>query len=318
MSAFGALEHKPVLLQEAVEALVGSRDGVYVDATFGRGGHSFAILERLGVNGRLLALDRDPVAVEIGAFWCDPRFSVECARFSSLKNVLEKYSVGLVDGVLLDLGVSSPQLEDPGRGFSFRLDGPLDMRMDPRQGFSAREWLFSATEDDIAKVLKNYGEERFAVSIAKAIIARRGSFEGPELRTTKQLAALVSSVIKRKRSSMGTKDPATRTFQAIRILVNQELEELTIVLDAILDVLKIAGRLVVLSFHSLEDRIVKHFIARKAGKYADRDCVTGAVIPGNVCLRSAGRFFASKEERILNPRSRSVVMRVAERVSFES
>ena len=225
------LGHRAVLLDEALEALAIRSDGRYVDCTFGRGGHSGAILARLGPGGRLLAIDRDPQAVAAGRAWRDPRFAIEHARFSGLDAALDAHGFERVDGVLLDLGVSSPQLDDPARGFSFREDGPLDMRMDPTVGVSAREWLLRATEGDIAKVVKDYGEERFAVQIAKAIVARRGDAGEQALRTTAELAALVAGVVRRRqgRAQVG-KDPATRTFQALRIHVNQELEELALVL----------------------------------------------------------------------------------------
>lgn len=308
-----------MLLDEAIEALAIRPDGCYVDCTFGRGGHSRAILARLGPAGRLLAIDRDPQAIAAGRAWSDPRFAIEQARFSELDAVLDAHGVGRVDGVLLDLGVSSPQLDDPARGFSFRQDGPLDMRMDPTRGFSAREWLMGATEDDIAKVVKDYGEERFAVQIAKAIVARRREAGGQALRTTGELAALVASVVGRRGRVEPGKDPATRTFQALRIHVNQELEELAIVLGKAVDRLSPGGRLVVISFHSLEDRMVKQFIAHEAGRDAPRDPVTGAPRPGLAPrLRTIARVLpgaarAGRRARPANPRERSAVMRVAER-----
>lgn len=311
--------HQPVLLDEAVEALAISPVGRYVDCTFGRGGHSAAILARLGPEGRLLAIDRDPQAIVAGSAWSDPRFAIEHARFSELDAVLDAHGFDRVDGVLLDLGVSSPQLDDPARGFSFRADGPLDMRMDPTRGESAREWLLRATEQDIAKVVKDYGEERFAVRVAKAIVARRRQAGEQALRTTAELAALVAAVVRRRGGAGPGKDPATRTFQALRIHVNQELEELAIVLGKAVARLVPGGRLVVISFHSLEDRMVKQFIAHEAGLDAPRDPVTGAprhdvtprlraiarVLPG--AARPRGRA------RPANPRERSAVMRVAER-----
>ena len=312
--------HQPVLLEEAIEALAIRADGRYVDCTFGRGGHSGAILARLGPKGRLLAIDRDPQAVAVGRGWRDPRFAIEHARFSELDAVLDAHGFDRVDGVLLDLGVSSPQLDDPARGFSFREDGPLDMRMDPTRGFSAREWLLRATEDDIARVVKDYGEERFAVQIAKAIVARRGDAGEQALRTTGELAALVASVVRRRggRPEVG-KDPATRTFQALRIHVNQELEELALVLGKSVARLAAGGRLVVISFHSLEDRMVKQFIAHEAGRDAPRDPVTGAVRHAAAPrLRAIARVLpggsrAKGRARLANPRERSAVLRVAER-----
>ncbi|HLS57821.1 MAG TPA: 16S rRNA (cytosine(1402)-N(4))-methyltransferase RsmH [Zeimonas sp.] len=317
-----APEHQPVLLDEAVEALAIRPVGRYVDCTFGRGGHSAAILARLGPEGRLLAIDRDPQAVAVGRAWRDPRFAIAHARFSELDAVLDAHGFDRVDGVLLDLGVSSPQLDDPARGFSFRGDGPLDMRMDPTRGESAREWLLRATEQDIAKVVKDYGEERLAVRIAKAIVARRGDAGEQALRSTGELAALVAGVVRghKGRTEMG-KDPATRTFQALRIHVNQELEELALVLGKSVARLVQGGRLVVISFHSLEDRMVKQFIARESGRDAPRDPVTGAVrhtvaprlrAIGRV-LPVAGPARAKRRARPANPRARSAVMRVAER-----
>jgi len=321
--------HRPVLLDEAVDALAIRPAGRYVDCTFGRGGHSAAILARLGPDGRLLAIDRDPQAVAVGRTWRDPRFAIEHARFSDLDAVLDAHGLERVDGVLLDLGVSSPQLDDPARGFSFRGDGPLDMRMDPTRGFTAREWLLGATENDIAKVVRDYGEERFAVQIAAAIAARRRDAGSEALRTTGELAALVAGVVGRRRGRAEVgKDPATRTFQALRIHVNQELEELALVLDKSVARLAPGGRLVVISFHSLEDRMVKQFIAREAGRAAPRDPVTGATVHAVAPrLRAIGRVLpavaapspdgvarrAPRRARPANPRERSAVLRVAER-----
>ncbi|HWS74914.1 MAG TPA: 16S rRNA (cytosine(1402)-N(4))-methyltransferase RsmH [Quisquiliibacterium sp.] len=311
----------PVLLEEAVVALRVRADGVYVDGTFGRGGHSAAILSRLGPAGRLLAIDRDPQAVAAARRWQeqtgDARFSIAHARFSELGEVLDSQGVDAVDGVLLDLGVSSPQLDDPSRGFSFRADGPLDMRMDPTRGVPASEWLNKASQDEIARVVRDYGEERFAVPIAKAIVARRGDAGGAALQTTGELARLVAGVVRSrgKRPEVG-KDPATRTFQALRIFLNQELEELTGVLSAAVDRLRPAGRLAVISFHSLEDRIVKQFIVRESGRDAPRDPVRGTRLPGTrVRLRPVARVLPGEAETAANPRARSAVLRVAERVA---
>ena len=313
-------EHQPVLLGEAVEALRIDPAGVYVDGTFGRGGHSAAILARLGPRGRLVAIDRDPEAVEVGrrlqASAGEGRFEIAHARFSQLAGVLDARGIGCVDGILLDLGVSPPQLDDPARGFSFRADGPLDMRMDPTQGMPASQWLDTASEERIAEVVRDYGQERFAVPIAKAIVARRGNPDGAPLRTTGELARLVAGVVRRrqKKPEMG-KDPATRTFQALRILVNQELEELEGALAAAVDRLACAGRLAVISFHSLEDRIVKQFIARESGRNAPRDPVRGGVLPGTrVRLRPVARVLPGSAETGSNPRARSAVLRVAERL----
>ena len=312
--------HLPVLLEESLLALRLRTDGTYVDCTYGRGGHSMAILSRLGPAGRLVAIDRDPQAVAAARRWQaqsgDPRFSITHARFSELGEVLDAQGVGAVDGVLLDLGVSSPQLDDPARGFSFRADGPLDMRMDPTRGVSASEWLNKASEDEIAEVVRDYGEERFAVPIAKAIVARRGDAGGVALQTTGELARLVAGVVRsrRKRPEVG-KDPATRTFQALRIFLNQELEELTGVLDVAVERLRAAGRLAVISFHSLEDRIVKQFIAHECGRDAPRDPVRGTPLPGTrVRLRAVARVLPGEAEVAVNPRARSAVLRVAERL----
>ena len=314
-------EHRTVLLDEAVDALVTRRDGVYVDGTFGRGGHSTAILGRLDEGGRLIALDRDPEAVEAARVWQvehpDARFVVAHARFSTLAAVLDGFGVEEVDGVLLDLGVSSPQLDDPARGFSFRGDGPLDMRMDPTRGVPASEWLAKADEGEIAEVVREYGQERFAVPIAKAIVARRGNAGGSPLQTTGEFARLVAGVVRsRQRKPEMGKDPATRTFQAVRIFVNQELEELQGALEAAVDRLRPGGRLAVISFHSLEDRIVKQFIARESGRDAPRDPVRGGILPGvRIRLRPLLRLLPGDAEVAGNPRARSAVLRVAERTA---
>ncbi|MCL4183631.1 MAG: 16S rRNA (cytosine(1402)-N(4))-methyltransferase RsmH [Burkholderiaceae bacterium] len=318
--------HQAVLLAPAIDALAIRPDGRYVDCTFGRGGHSGAILARLGPAGRLLAIDRDPQAVAVARTWRDARFAIAHARFSELDAVLDAHGLDRVDGVLLDLGVSSPQLDDAARGFSFRADGPLDMRMDPTRGITARDWLLAATEEDIARVLRDYGEERFAVRIAAAIAARRRDAGDEALRTTGELAALVADAVRRPRGRTETgKDPATRTFQALRIHVNQELEELAIVLAKSVARLAPGGRLVVISFHSLEDRMVKQFIAHEAGRDAPRDPVTGVAQPvaaprlrmlGRVLPRpaAAGAPRARHRPRPANPRERSAVLRVAERL----
>ena len=314
------VEHRPVMLDEAVEALAIRADGVYVDCTFGRGGHSAEILRRLGPRGRLLALDRDPQAVEAGRRWQeatgDERIWIEHAQFSRLAEVLDAHRLDAVDGVLLDLGVSSPQFDDPARGFSFREDGPLDMRMDPTCGVSAGQWLQQASEDEITRVVRDYGQERFAVQIAKAIVARRRDASRAPVQTTGELARIVAGVVRsrQKRAEVG-KDPATRTFQALRILVNQELEELALGLDVAVRYLRPGGRLAVISFHSLEDRIVKQFIAQESGRNAARDPIRGTVLPGEpVRLRSLGRVLPSEADVAANPRARSAVLRAALRV----
>jgi len=319
--ADGEPGHLPVLLEETIAALAIRADGVYLDCTFGRGGHSAAILARLGAAGRLVAIDRDPDAVAAAKRWLeregDGRFSIGHARFARLGDVLDEHGIAAVDGVLFDLGVSSPQLDEPARGFSFRDDGPLDMRMDPTQGMPASEWLHKASEQEIAEVVRTYGEERFAVPIAKAIAARCRDGGGSALQTTGELARLVAGVVRRrqKRPEVG-KDPATRTFQALRIFVNQELEELARGLEAALARLRPAGRLVVISFHSLEDRIVKQFIARESGRTAPRDPVRGTLARGvRLRLRTLGRVLPDAAQIAANPRARSAVLRIAERLA---
>jgi len=298
-----------------VEALAIRHDGCYVDCTFGRGGHSRAILDRLGPAGRLIAIDRDPEAVAHGSVWRDQRFRIVHAAFSDFDQVLEACGVQAVDGVLLDLGVSSPQLDDPERGFSFRLSGPLDMRMDPTRGESVRQWLLQAEEQDIAKVIAEYGEERFARPIAGAIAARVRRDGECAFATTTELAELVAGVVRRReRRAPRARDPATRTFQALRIFINRELEELARVLARACEQLVPGGRLAVISFHSLEDRVVKQFIAHETGVDAPRDAVTGARLPTRVRLRAVARIRPDACEIEANPRSRSAILRVAERV----
>ena len=303
--------HLPVLLRPAVDALaIESRnDGTFVDATFGRGGHSRLILERLGPRGRLIGMDRDPEAIASARRIRDPRFTPVHARFSELQARLAALRAGGVDGVLFDLGVSSPQLDDPQRGFSFRSDGPLDMRMDPTRGQSAFEWLERADESEIREVLSGYGEERFAKQIAKAIVATRR--RGP-VRRTGELAALVAASARTREPGQ---DPATRTFQALRIHVNQELEELSLALPQALAVLESRGRLAVISFHSLEDRIVKNFMRGAARPtLPERLPVRARELPPPK-LRIVGRpAKPSAEEIRANPRSRSAVLRVAEKL----
>ncbi|MBX3646429.1 MAG: 16S rRNA (cytosine(1402)-N(4))-methyltransferase RsmH [Rhodocyclaceae bacterium] len=306
----GRAQHRTVLLEEAVDALAVKPDGVYVDATFGRGGHSRLILERLNGQGRLIALDRDPAAVEAGRQIADPRLKVIHAAFSDLRAVLEAEAVERVDGVLLDLGVSSPQLDEAQRGFSFRLDAPLDMRMDTSRGQTAAEWLAQASRQQLAEVIKNYGEERFANAVAKAIVAARA---GGAIATTRQLAEIVASAVRTREQGQ---HPATRSFQAIRIHVNQELEELSLVLPQAVDTLDSGGRLAVISFHSLEDRIVKRFL---------RDAARPPQLPARLPLRAAelppprlklvGKpITPAAAEVAANPRARSAVLRVAERI----
>ena len=294
--------HDTVLLTEAVDALAIKADGAYIDATFGRGGHSALILKTLGPNGHLLGVDRDPEAVAHARTWRDERFAIRHQAFHTISDLPE----ASIDGLLMDLGVSSPQIDDPTRGFSFRHDGPLDMRMDTTRGQSVAEWLEGATPEFIAEVIRDYGEERFAVQISKAIDRRRQE-RGP-FRTTLELAQVVAGAVKTREPG---KDPATRTFQAFRIFINAELEELQQALAASLRLLKPRGRLVVISFHSLEDRIVKQFIATHSREVVDRRALfaPAKALP----LKSLGRVKASAAEVAGNPRSRSAVMRVAER-----
>lgn len=313
------LPHVTVLAAEAVDALDISgarRDGVYVDATFGRGGHSRAMLARLGARGRLIALDRDPEAIAAGAAIVDGRFTLLHAPFgelaSSVAGVLAHDARGSIDGVLFDLGTSSPQLDDPARGFSFRYDAPLDMRMDPTRGESAADWLARAGIDEIKGVIRSYGEERFAGAIAKAIAAHRAR---EPIRTTRQLADVVGAAVRTREPGQ---DPATRTFQALRIHVNQELAQLALALPQALDMLKPGGRLAVISFHSLEDRLVKHFIRDEAHpeSLVDRRVPLRADQLPRARLRAIGRAtHPGAAEIAANPRARSAVMRVAERLA---
>lgn len=306
-------EHLTVLLHEAVESLVTDRDGLYVDGTFGRGGHSRAILEQLSPQGRLLAVDKDPQAIAAGEQLAaeDSRFEIVQGSFAELPALLEARGlVGSVKGVLLDLGVSSPQLDQAERGFSFLRDGALDMRMDPTRGLSAAEWLADAEEQEMAKVFKEYGEERFAKRLARAIVAARQ--ETPILRTT-QLAEIVAEAHPAWEKH---KHPATRVFQAIRIYLNRELDDLRDLLDQLLPVLAVGGRMAIISFHSLEDRMVKRFI-----KLAER----GEQLPAHIpvmdsqivrTMRSVGKAIkASDQEVAANPRARSAIMRVAEKLA---
>jgi len=310
MSAPAPFEHTTVLLNEAVDALVTAPDGTYLDGTFGRGGHSRLLLSRLSPAGRLVAIDRDLQAVAAATTGAtrvdDPRFSIHHTSFANMVPTLAALGVNKVHGLLLDLGVSSPQIDDPERGFSFRFDGPLDMRMDTTRGESAADFLARAEERQIAEVIKNYGEERFALSVAKALVARREG--GNPVRTTRELSEVVAGAVKTREAGQ---NPATRTFQALRIFVNAELEELEQGLSAALDLLLPGGRLVVISFHSLEDRIVKTFIARESKSVFDRRAPFAEPKPNR--LVALGRVKPSDAEVDANPRSRSAVMRVAER-----
>ncbi|MEJ8679260.1 16S rRNA (cytosine(1402)-N(4))-methyltransferase RsmH [Plesiomonas shigelloides] len=305
--------HITVLLHEAVGGLAIRPDGIYIDGTFGRGGHSRLILSQLGPQGRLIAIDRDPQAITEAATIDDPRFQIVHGPFSNVQQYVEELGLtGKIDGFLLDLGVSSPQLDDAERGFSFMRDGPLDMRMDPSSGFSATEWLQKAEAEDIAWVLKTFGEERFAKRIARAIVERNQS---EPMTRTRELAELVAaaSPVKEKH-----KHPATRTFQAIRIYINSELEEIERALDASLTILAPGGRLSVISFHSLEDRIVKRFIRRqsKGPEIPDGLPLTEAQLAGGKKMLTIGKAIKPSEEEIeQNARSRSSVLRVAERMA---
>ncbi|HJW25596.1 MAG TPA: 16S rRNA (cytosine(1402)-N(4))-methyltransferase RsmH [Rhodocyclaceae bacterium] len=300
-----------VLLAAAVDALAVKADGVYVDATFGRGGHSREILSRLGEQGRLLALDRDPAAVEAGRAIGDARFQLAHRPFGELAEAVREAGLGALDGVLFDVGVSSPQIDDGARGFSFRHDAPLDMRMDTTRGETAAEWLARADEKEITEVIRNYGEERFAFQIAKKVVAARLE---QRIGTTGQFAALVRSAVRTREPGQ---DPATRSFQALRIHINQELGQLALALPQALEVLKPGGRLVVISFHSLEDRIVKQFMREQASP-AD-------ALPKGLPLRAdqlpkpklklVGKAVKPSAAEIeANPRARSAVMRVAEKL----
>lgn len=309
MSASGA--HIPVLLTEAVAALAIRSNGTYVDATFGRGGHSRAILAALGAEGRLIALDRDPQAITEGQSLAhsDSRFQIVHAPFSRLAETLQALGIAQVDGILLDIGVSSPQIDQTERGFSFRGDAPLDMRMDTTTGMSAAEWLALAPEAEIAEVVRDYGEERFARAIARAIVAARQ--QEPLLRT-RQLAEICQRTVRTREPGQ---DPATRTFQAVRIYINRELEELAEVLPQALGALCPGGRLAVISFHSLEDRQVKQFMRAEA-----QGPQIPAEVPMPAHLLPQGRLIlvgkairAGAEELRGNPRARSAVLRVAER-----
>jgi 16S rRNA (cytosine1402-N4)-methyltransferase len=308
------LTHTTVLLNEAVDALFNNPDETpgdaraeshaYVDATFGRGGHSRLILSRLAPEGRLIAFDKDLDALAEAATISDPRFSIRHQGFRHLGELPQ----ASVAGVLLDLGISSPQIDNPVRGFSFRFEGPLDMRMDTTRGISVAEWLADAEVDKIAEVIRDYGEERFAGPIAKAIVARRTE-RGP-LSTTTELAQLVADTVKTREKGQ---NPATRTFQALRIFINAELEELQQALEASLQVLQPGGRLVVISFHSLEDRIVKQFIAKHSRDEYDRRAPFAA--PKIMQFKALDRVKPSAAEVAGNPRSRSAIMRVAQRTA---
>ncbi len=314
-----SLSHAPVLLNEVLAALRIRRDGMYVDGTFGRGGHSRAVLAQLGEAGRVLALDRDPEAETAASALMreDPRFSFQRAWFSEMPDVLAARSIDGVDGVLLDLGVSSPQIDDAGRGFSFRHDGPLDMRMDPARGESAAAFLARASQQQIKEVLKNYGEERFAASIARTIVETRD--ERPIERTA-QLAALVAQSLGARVRGDWHQDPATRTFQALRIQVNEELKEIVRLLPRLIACLKTGARLAVISFHSLEDRLVKRFMHCASQPFGGDETLLRLPLAQTALpeppLQLIGRAIRANEDEVgANPRARSAVLRVAERTA---
>ncbi|WP_367376653.1 16S rRNA (cytosine(1402)-N(4))-methyltransferase RsmH [Hafnia alvei] len=307
-------QHKTVLLDEAVNGLNLRSNGIYIDGTFGRGGHSRLILSQFGPEGRLVAIDRDPQAIAAAAEITDPRFSIVHGPFSDMASYVRELGLeGQINGVLLDLGVSSPQLDDAERGFSFMRDGPLDMRMDPTRGLSAAEWLMKAEEEDIAWVLKTFGEERFAKRIARAIVERNRL---EPMTRTHELATLIANASPFREKH---KHPATRSFQAIRIYINSELEEIERALNGALEILAPEGRLSIISFHSLEDRIVKQFI-----RHHSRGPQVPAGIPlteaqlrsqGGRKLKALGKMKPSGEEVNANPRARSSVLRFAERTT---
>ena len=307
------LLHRTVLLDEAVDALnlaEGERkNGTYIDGTFGRGGHSRLILSRLGPQGRLIAFDKDLQAIATAQQIDDPRFSIVHDSFATMGAALAAQGIEHVDGILLDLGISSPQVDDAARGFSFRNDGPLDMRMDTTRGIPAAEWLATAPEQLLEKVIRDYGEERFAFQIAKAIVARRAV---EPISSTRQFAAIVADAVKTREKG---KDPATRTFQAVRIFINKELEDLEAGLSAAYAMLKAGSRMSVISFHSLEDRMVKQFLASKA-KVAqpDRRLPIRAVDLPQPQMKLIAKIKPSDAEVNANPRARSAVLRVAERL----
>jgi 16S rRNA (cytosine1402-N4)-methyltransferase len=308
--------HRSVLAAHAVAHLLTDRNGTYVDATFGRGGHARRILEQLGPRGRLIAIDRDPQAITSAREITDPRFHAEHTPFSRLRETLSALGIESVQGVLLDIGVSSPQIDDAQRGFSWRADGPLDMRMDTSRGETAGEWLARATLEELTRVIRDYGEERAAASIAKAIVARRTA--GRPLAGTADLAALVANTVRASRKD-ASQHPATRTFQALRIHVNQELEELALALEQSGSALAAGGRLVVISFHSLEDRIVKRFIdahahPERAQPAARRLPLRASELP-RPTLSAVARVLPDAAEFEANPRARSAVMRVAQRTA---
>jgi len=311
------VEHAPVLLDEAVAALAVRADGTYVDATFGRGGHSRAILAALGPGGRLVALDRDPAAAVAASGIADPRFAFRHAWFSEVEAVLDELGIARISGALLDLGISSPQIDDATRGFSYRFDGPLDMRMDTTRGETAAAYLARADVRELTEVIRDYGEERFAQSIARAIAQARAS---APIATTAELSRIVAQAVRSRPRGDWGQDPAARTFQALRLAVNRELTELAHVLPALVARLEADGRLAVISFHSLEDRIVKRFMEAASKPFGGdvrlaRVPLRGAELPVPPLARIGRAIKPSTDEIARNPRSRSAVLRVAERTA---
>jgi 16S rRNA (cytosine1402-N4)-methyltransferase len=309
--------HRPVLLSEALAALAVRDDGIYVDGTFGRGGHARAILAALGPRGRLVAIDRDPEAQAAASGFADPRFTFRRAWFSELPAILASLDIAALDGVLLDLGVSSPQLDAPERGFSYRVDGPLDMRMDPARGESAAQFIARASIAELTKVIRDYGEERFAQSIARAVAKVRE--RGPIV-STAALAAIVAKAVGARTRGDWRQDPAARTFQALRIEVNRELAEVSLALPRITALLAPRGRLAVISFHSLEDRIVKRFLEFASKPFGGDARLARVALPQSALpappLARVGRAIRPGEaETARNPRARSAVLRVAERTA---
>ncbi|TAG27158.1 MAG: 16S rRNA (cytosine(1402)-N(4))-methyltransferase RsmH [Burkholderiales bacterium] len=302
-------QHTTVLLSEAVDSLLTSQDGHYLDATFGRGGHTRLLLSRLSAQGKVTAFDKDPQAIATAQAMQDTRLSIVHDSFTALSDLPN----ASVQGILMDLGISSPQIDDPARGFSFMRNGPLDMRMDSTRGQTVAQWLETASEKEIEEVIKGYGEERFARQIAKAIVGKVAAGQAPQ--RTLELAELIAGVV---RTREGGQHPATRSFQALRIFINRELDDLQIALQESLRVLAPGGRLVVIAFHSLEDRIVKQFIALHAKEVVDRNDPNW-MLGGKNAARSAMKLEAldrikpSEAEVAANPRSRSAIMRVAQR-----
>jgi len=310
-------EHVPVLVDEVLRALDLRPEGTYVDATFGRGGHARAILARLGADGRLVAFDRDPEAEASAARIADPRFVFRRRWFSDIDRALPELGIERADGVLLDLGISSPQIDDPRRGFSFRADGPLDMRMDPTRGEPAAAFLARATARELSEVIRDYGEERFAQSIAAAVVAARAV---APVATTRRLAAIVAQAVGSRSRRDRNQDPATRTFQALRIYVNRELAELSLTLPRIVTLLEPKARMAVISFHSLEDRIVKRFIAAASSPFGGdpklvRMPIAESALPPAPLAAVGAAIRPTPAEVAANPRSRSATLRVAERTT---